>query len=117
MTSELTTIKRSRYAVEPGNDIHTFTVGAAYYGNLTCSHGEHKAICVKRTAKTVWLASVVPAFITHDGEVHRGESWELPRRSKVRWWTHRETPLEFTDNNGWTFWADAANGAAEPNTY
>lgn len=118
MTTAITTIRRDRYAVEPGNDVHTFTVGAAYYGNLTCAHGEHKAICIKRTAKSVWLASVIPPYIMRDGTVDRGESWELPKRSKVKWITgFAGNPLEYTDNDGWTFWADAANSAAEPNTY
>ena len=117
MTSELTTIRKSRYAVEAGNDIHTFTVGATYYGNLTCAHGEHKLVCVKRTAKSVWLASVNDAFITRDGTVHRGESWELPRRSKIKWTDAFRVPMETTEAQGWTVYANAANGASEPNTY
>ena len=117
MTTAITTIKRDRYAVEPGSDIYVFAVGAIYYGNLTCSHGEHKLVCVKRTAKSVWLSSVVPAFITQDGTVHTGESWQLPHRSKVKWWDSHKGPMETTDAQGWTVWADATNCASEPNTY
>ncbi len=44
---------RDRYAVEPGNELQTVTVGATYIGDLTCSHSQHKLICIRRTAKSV----------------------------------------------------------------
>ena len=117
MQTAITLSDRDRYAVEPGNDVHTFTVGAAYYGNLTCSHGEHKAVCVKRTAKSVWLAAVIPAYVTADGTIHSGESRRLPRRSKVKWDDYGGKAQEVTDQGSWTFYADAWNGAAPPNSY
>ena len=117
MATAITTIKRDRYSVEPGDDIYTFTVGAFYYGNLTCDHIEHKLVCVKRTAKSVWLASVNPPRVTQDGTIHSGESWGLPRRSKIKWWEYGKAPMEMTDAQGWTVWADAADTSSDPNTY
>ena len=117
MTDSITTIRKSRYSVEAGNDIHTFTVGAFYFGNLTCSHGEHKMACVKRTAKSVWLAPVIPALVTQDGTIHRGESWELPRRSKVQWEEYGGKVQETTNSQGWFVDADGRDSSSAPNTY
>jgi hypothetical protein len=115
MTTAITTIRRDRYSVEPGNDVYTFTVGAAYYGNLTCSHCEYKVVCIKRTAKTVWLCEVIPSLVTQDGTVHRGESWELPRRSKVKWDQYGGKTQEITSHGNWSIYADATNNASAPN--
>ena len=113
----LTTIKRDRYAVEPGNDLHTFTVGAAYFGGLTCSHVQHKLVCIKRTTKTVWMSAVYTPYITADGVVHTGESWALPRRSKVKWAEYNGKQQETTVNDGWMVDADGIDSSDEPNTY
>ena len=84
MTSELTTIRKSRYAVEAGDDIHTFTVGATYYGEPPLF-----------PRRTKWFASNAPPSLSGllrsmklssptDGTIHSGENWELPRRSKIK---------------------------------
>ena len=117
MTTAITTIRKDRYAVEPGNDLHTFTVGAHYYGGLTCAHGEHKLLCTKRTAKSVWLASYVPEYMTYDGVVQRGESYELPRRSKIKWSDYCGKLQETTVADGWMVDADGIARGDEPNTY
>lgn len=116
MTS-LTTIRKSRYAVEAGNDIHTFTVGATYFGDLTCAHGQHKLVCIKRTTKTVWMSAIYEPFVTADGVVHTGENWALPRRSKVKWNACGGKQQETTINDGWMVDADGHDNSSEPNTY
>ena len=117
MTSSITTIKRDRYAVEAGNDIHTFAVGAHYFGSLLCAHGEHKMLCTKRTAKSVWLASHHAAFVTRDGVWHRGECYDLPRRSKISWSDYCGKQQEITKADGWHVDADGIDTSFEPNTY
>ena len=113
MTTALTSIRKDRYAVEPGTDIHTFTVGAHYFGSLLCAHGEHKMLCTKRTAKSVWLASHHKAFVTRNGVWERGECYDLPRRSKIKWHEQNET----TTADGWWVDANGIDSSDEPNTY
>ena len=106
MTTSITTIRKDRYSVEEGCDVFTFTPGAHYYGSLTCSHLEHKMLCVKRTAKSVWLANHHDAYITQDGVVHRGECYDLPKRSKIKWDNYYGNTKEYTDAQGWFVTAD-----------
>ena len=77
------------------DDIHTFTVGATYFGNLFCEHSEHNVVCVKRTVKTVWLAEVTNPFITQDGKMRTVENWKLPRRSTIHWSDDWRGPMEY----------------------
>ena len=113
----LTTIKRDRYAVEPGNDLHTFTVGATYFGGLTCSHGQHKLVCIKRTAKSVWLCVIDEPYINGNGVMQSGEAWRFPRRSKIQWSEYGGKQQETTVAQGWMVDADGIDSSDEPNTY
>ena len=92
----------ARYSFSTSNgsesdDIHTFTVGATYFGNLFCEHSEHNVVCVKHTAKTVWLAEVTNPFITQDGKMHTVENWKLPRRSTIHWSDDWRGPMEYAN--------------------
>jgi hypothetical protein len=113
----LTTIRKSRYAVEPGNDIHTFTVGATYFGGLICSHGQHKLVCVKRTSKSVWFSVVDAPYINGNGEIQSGEAWRFPRRSKIQWHEYKGQQQETTVADGWMVDADGRDYSDEPGTY
>ena len=106
MTEGITKSTRDRYAVEGGEDIYTFAVGAHYYGHLICEHHEHKLLCTKRTAKSVWLAAYNKAYVDRNGKFGCGESYDLPRRSKIKWAECNGKLQEVTDWQGWMVDAD-----------
>lgn len=91
-----------RLGIDGEGAICTFTPGCHYYGTLTCSHSQYKVLCVRRTAKSVWLSHYIGPLTWRDGRVERGPSYELPRRSKVKWFKS----TEIAQHNSWSVWAD-----------
>lgn len=91
-----------RLGIDGEGAICIFTAGCHYYGTLTCRHGQYKVLCVRRTAKSVWLSHYIGPLTWRDGRVERGPSYELPRRSKVKWFKN----TEIASHGSWMVWAD-----------
>jgi len=92
----------TRLGIDSAGAICTFTAGCHYYGTLTCRHSPYKVLCVRRTAKSIWFSHYISPLTWRDGSTERGPSYELPRRSKVKWFKN----TEIASHGGWTVWAD-----------
>ena len=102
-----------RLSIDSAGAICTFSVGCHYYGSLLCGNSQYKVLCVRRTAKSVWMAHYVSPLTWRDGRTERGPSYELPRRSKIVW----NGTQEVTHQGSWYVSANGHDDSDPPNSH
>lgn len=115
-----------RLSIDPAGSICTFTVGCHYYGSLLCGNSQYKVLCVRRTAKSVWLALYDPPLhfceernrsrvpmTAGSREYPRGARYSLPRRTAIRW--HEGS--EYTKHGVWSISARGYDDSDSPNSH
>jgi len=102
-----------RLTIDGTGSISTFTVGCHYYGSLLCGNSQYKVLCVRRTAKSVWLAEYQGPMHFVGEERPRGAAYGLPRRSKIKWFKGQE----YTSHGNWSIDSDGYDDSDPPNSH